>query len=164
MKRETKEKFKKFLNDAKSFENRVSCFFIVCFVLLGINAVHMSLITDEMRSLEHNVMSWSDYSYSAYNNTEEIKELVSLESNVITHYEYENHGTYTIVRVMPKNITDETVVSIMDDEEFLKAEQKEEYFSVEVSGEPEFVIVKTEDRDRIHTDKIYLTDENNTFI
>lgn len=160
MKQTTKEKLKKFFNEAKSFENRVSVFFVICFLLLTIHTFHMTLIMDEIKSLELNVMSWSDYSYSAYNSTEEIKELVSMNPSAITHYEYENHGTYTIVRIMPKNITDETVVSIMDGEEFLKAERENEYFSVEVSGEPEFVIVKTENKEGIHTDKIYLTDKN----
>ncbi len=159
MKQETKEKIKKFLHEAKSFENRVSCFFAICFVILAIHTVHMSLIMDEIRSLELNVLSWSDYAYSAYNNTEEIKELISLNSGEITHFEHENYGAYTIIRVMPKNITDETIVSVMAGNEFLNAERDGEFFTVEVSGEPEFVIVKIADCDGIHTDKIYLTNK-----
>ncbi len=160
MKQETREKIENRINKTTKFEKLMCLFFCICFAILTVHTVHMSLIMDEIRSLELNVLSWSDYSYSAYNKTEEIKELFSLNSGEITHFKYENHGTYTIVWVMPKNITDETVVSIMDGEDFLEAEREAEYFSVEVSGEPEFVIVKTEDRDGIHTDKIYLTNEN----
>lgn len=160
MKQETKEKIKAFFKSGSKLEQQVTSLFCLCFAILSVHTVYMQLIMQEIRKLDLNIHSGGDYAYSAYNNTEEIKELVSFNSGAITHYEYENHGTYTIVRVMPKNITDETVVSIMDGDEFLKAERDGEYFTVEVSGEPDFVIVKTEDRDGIHTDKIYLTDTN----
>lgn len=160
MKQETKQKLKSFFKKENTFERLVSSLFCVSFAILTVHTVYMQLIMDEIKNLEFNIQSLSDYAYSAYNNTEEIKELVSADSGAITHFEYENHGTYTMVWVMPKNITDETVVSIMDGDEFLKAERDGEYFMTEVSEEPAFVIVKTEDRDGIHTDKIYLTNEN----
>lgn len=160
MKQETKEKVKAFFTKGTSFERRMSLFFSICFAILTVHTLYMSMIMDEIKSLDFDIQTKNDYSVFAYDNTEKLKELLSFNSGSITHFKYEGHGTYTTVWVMPENITDETVVSFMDGEEFLKAERDGDYFRADVSNEPEFVIIKTEDQNGTHTDKIFLTKNN----
>lgn len=154
MKTESKEKIKNIFKKRLSFEQRMSFFFSVCFAILAMHSLHIHLIAQEIRSLEFNLQSWSDYSYSAYNNTGEIK---AQNTCKIKDVEYERNGKYTTVNITPQEITDETIVFVKNGDEFCKADENEGgTFSVIVSGEPDSVFVQIEDENGIYTDEIFL--------
>lgn len=167
-----KEKTKKFFKKITTFEQRVTCFFCICFAILTIHTMYLSFIYQNINSLAFEVQNGNDYSYYANENTKAVNESVAglysyidkaikKEKSVLTDViaQINHKSDASVIKILPEAITEDTEVSVIIDNKTIKATPAEDsYFTVECEKSPDYFVVKLESREGTKTEKVLWED------